>query len=389
MLSKGARPGNLLCRSWYHNAANLRLCNVLHYHGCEEHVDELPSSEWYEEAFPRLTKMAELLKDVDMIDGKIINVKDGSAFMNDGVSRRIQMFKSLARTFIGSPSVQQSLEKKAVASTAQQRKSVRLAICPQVTQQRIWTGALEEILEGLKSDVKLLYSYRSLEGDFRMSEQIISSCFQFLANAKASSNPDSTSWMRLTPMKKSDSPPSSKWGNLLEMFNDLTKCLASDKDLLYHLSKLELVKEGLYQIKDVLVDRDIGYKETRHQENLVQKKLTKTLGHSSRCLFTLLQHYLCGSVLDIEVEVCGGVYDGSSKGNHCLCVGKILASDEENMVRHGVKQLDRALRLFKFVWEIAGMQGVLELQGHIWCVGDGEKTLKYRGNLFFLHGIKL
>ncbi|KAK9143116.1 hypothetical protein Syun_012516 [Stephania yunnanensis] len=79
-------------------------------------------------------------------------------------------------------------------------------------------------------------------------------------------NLDSTSWMRLTPTKKSDSPPSSKWGNLLEMFNDLTKCLASDKDLLYHLSKLELVKEGLYQIKDVLVDRDIRYKETRHRK---------------------------------------------------------------------------------------------------------------------------
>ncbi|KAK9088091.1 hypothetical protein Syun_030485 [Stephania yunnanensis] len=152
----------------------------------------------------------------------------------------------------------------------------------------------------------------------------------------------------------------------------------------FHLSKLELVKEGLYQIKDVLVDEDIiGYKETRHQENLVQKKLTKTLGHSSRCLFTLLQHYLCGcgSVLYIEVEVCGGVYGGSSKGNHCLCVGKILASDEENMVPHGVKQLDRALRLFKFFWEIAGMHGVLELQGHIWCVGDRDKTLKYRGNV--------
>ncbi|KAK9124583.1 hypothetical protein Sjap_014185 [Stephania japonica] len=351
-------------------------------------------------------------------------MKDDSAVMNDDVSRRIQMFKSLARTFIGSPSVQQSLEKKTVALTgatlfipnscfskpcerapitlnsltkvsnflnvsAQQRKSVRLAICPQVTQQRIWTGALEEILEGLKSDMKLLYSYQSLKGDFRMSEQIISSCFRFLGNTKASSNLESTSWMRLTPTKKFDSPPSSKWGDLLEMFNDLTKCLASDNDLLYHLSKLELMKEGLYQIKDVLVDMDIGYKETRHQENLVQKKLTKTLGHSSRCLFTLLEYYLCGRVRDIEVEVCGGVYGASSKGSHCLCIGKILASDEENMVRHGVKQLDRALRLFKFVWEIAGMQGVLELQGHLWCIGAGDRTLNYRGNVFFLHGIKL
>jgi hypothetical protein len=70
-------------------------------------------------------------------------------------------------------------------------------------------------------------------------------------------------------------------------------------------------------------------------------------------------------------------------------MGRILTSDEEEMVWSGMKQLDRALRVFKFVWEIAGMKGVLELQGHLWCVGAMDRTLTYRGNRFFVHGISL
>ncbi|KAB2619125.1 hypothetical protein D8674_014994 [Pyrus ussuriensis x Pyrus communis] len=89
-------------------------------------------------------------------------------------------------------------------------------------------------------------------------------------------------------------------------------------------SKLEVMKEGLSQVKDVLTPRSIGHKEVRHQESLVQKKLTKTLGHSSQCLFTVLFFYLYGHVRDIEVDVCGGVYRCGSENDLCLCMGRIV-----------------------------------------------------------------
>ena len=121
----------------------------------------------------------------------------------------------------------------------------------------------------------------------------------------------------------------------------------------------------------------------------MQKKLSKTLGHSSRCLFTLLLYYLYGNVKDIEVELCGGVYESGDKDKFCLYIGKILTSDEEKMVWSGVKQLDRALGLFRFVWETAGMKGTLELKGHLWCASAEDRSLTYRGNVFFLCGINM
>ncbi|XP_010254352.1 PREDICTED: uncharacterized protein LOC104595348 [Nelumbo nucifera] len=401
-----------------------RHLNVLLYHCSEEFNEELPSSEWYKTAFPKLNKLSHVLRNVDSIDGRLVYVENGLDIMDDNIRRQMHTFKSLSRAFLGSPSVQEALKMKAVTSpaatrmipdtcfgsvnerepmilntltkvcnflniSAQQRKSVRLTICPQVTLQRIWTGALEEILKGLKSEMESL-NYGILTRDVQMAEQIVSSCLKFLADSTTSSDPDSISWMRLTPSKKIDSPPPSRrWGDALEMLNDLMKCFRNEKEILYHVSKVEAMKEGMYQIKDVLVDKDLGYKEARHQESLVQKKLTKTLGHSSQCLFTLLQYYLYGNIRDIEIEVCGGLYKGSVKGSFCVCIGKILTSDEEKMVRSGIKQLDRALGLFRFVWETAGIKEVLELQGHLWCVGAEDRTLTYRGNVFFLHGIRI
>ncbi|KAL0323686.1 UNVERIFIED_CONTAM: hypothetical protein Scaly_2335700 [Sesamum calycinum] len=195
--------------------------------------------------------------------------------------------------------------------------------------------------------------------------------------------------MRLTPTKGANSPYSPKWEDALEMSIDLVNCLSDETELASHVSKLEVMKEGLYQIRDVLIDKNIGYKESRHQENLVQKKLTKTLGHSSRCLFTLLLYYLHGTVKDVEIEVRGGLHVIGGGRNFCLYMGKILTLDEETVVWNGMRQLDRALRLFKFVWEAAGMKGDLELQGHLWCVGAQSRPLQYRGIIYFLHGINL
>ncbi|KAE8705927.1 EG45-like domain containing protein-like [Hibiscus syriacus] len=245
--------------------------------------------------------------------------------------------------------------------TAQQRKSVRLTICPQVTQHKIWTGALEKILNELKTEIGLLNCQFPSEGT-KMGQQIVSSCLKFLDESAGSCDPDSASWIRLSPAKVVDSPR--KWEDVFEMFNDLINCFKSEKDRLYHLKKIEVMKGGVSQIRDVLVDNSIGYKDARHQESLIQKKLTKTLGHSSQCLFTLLLYYLYGQY-----------------------TGRILTSNEEKTVWSGVKQLERALGLFKFVWETAGMKGILELQGHLWCVGHEERSIMYRGNAFFLHGI--
>ncbi|KAF2303866.1 hypothetical protein GH714_023970 [Hevea brasiliensis] len=390
------------------------------YHCSRESQDEVLPFEWYKKAFPTITKLTHQLKNVDLIDGKLVNINDDSIVIDDRIADKMHTLKSLVSMFIGSPWVQQNLKEnveaisantkfKPVVSfsklrerepmivnsltkisnflsvSAQQRKLVRSAICPQVTQHRIWTGALEEILNGLKSEMDSLYYEYSGKGS-NMGQQIISSCLKFLAHTGISDH-ECTSWMQLGSHNSVNSQSSGTWEEVLEMFNDLIRCLESEKGLLYHAAKLEVMKEGFSQIKDVLVDKAIGYKEARHQESLVQKKLSKTLGYSSRCLFALLLYYLYGHVRDIEVDLCGGIYGGEGGARFCLCMGRILTSDEEKMVKSGLKQLDRALGLFKFIWETAGMQGVLELQGHLWCVGAKDRILTHRGTLFFVHGI--
>ncbi|KAM1424712.1 hypothetical protein ACFX1X_017404 [Malus domestica] len=99
-----------------------------------------------------------------------------------------------------------------------------------------------------------------------------------------------------------------KGSYLFPLQSNLIVWLKNERELPVSVAKLEVMKEGLSQVKDVLTPRSIGHKEVRHQESLVQKKLTKTLGHSSQCLVTLLFFYLYGHVRDIEVDVSGGVY---------------------------------------------------------------------------------
>ncbi|CAL8996858.1 unnamed protein product [Prunus brigantina] len=400
----------------------VHLNGMLHHCSEESHGEPMPR-EWYQKEFPKLTKLTQLLKNVDLVDGRLVNISDGSIIMDDRIEHRMLTFRSLAREFIGSPLVQQTLKNDVVALsggricnqsvcfskpnerepmvvktlsvvsgflniTAQQRQSVRVTLSPQITQHRIWTGTLEEVLNGLKSELEYL-DHRCPSKGTKMGQQIVASCLKFLADTSTSISyeHDCSSWTRLSPAKVTDSSGLQKWEDVLEMFNDLIDCLKNERELLLYVVKLEVLKEGLSQIKDVLTDRSIGHKEVRHQESLVQKKLTKTLGHSSKCLFTLLLYYLFGHVRDIEVDVRGGVYSSGSENDFCLCMGRIVTSDEEEMVWSGVRQLDRALGLFKFVWETAGMKGALQLQGHIWCVGAEGRTLTYKGNTFFVHGI--
>ncbi|KAF7843460.1 exosome complex exonuclease RRP41 [Senna tora] len=393
--------------------------NSMLYHCLEESRQDVLPLKWYENAFPRILELTQMLKSVDSINGRLVDVTSNATITDNRIENEMGTFKSLVRVFIGSPSVQRKLKHTQTAYqdsispfskaserepilvdsltkisnylnvSAQQRKFIRLTVCPQVTQHRIWTGALEEILNGLKLDLDLLATHGLSKSNTVLGQQIVHSCLKFLIETAVSSDPDSTSWMKLSPSKTFNPSDPQKWEDVLEMFNDLIECFRSETRLKLHVSKLEVMKEGLSQIKDVIVDSNIGYKEARHQESLVQKKLTKTLGHPSRCLFTLLLYYLYRRVLDIEVDIRGGVYDNGSENRFCLNMGRILTSDDEKMVGRGVKQLDQALGIFKFVWETAGMKGNLDLQGHIWCVGAKDRMLRYRGNRYFVHGIIL
>lgn len=391
-------------------------------HSLQESHQELVPSEWYEKEFRKLSNLTNLLKNVDMIDGSLVDLRDDSLIIDQQIKQKMLTFKSLARVFLGSPKAQEELrnevmvisarrncnpflpfsksnerEPMVVSSlttvsnflniSAQQRKLIRATICPQVTQHHILTGTLEELFSGLQSQLAYL-DHHIPSKRTKMAQQIVSSCSKFLSETVTSCDFDSTSWMRLAPAKMSNSS-SHRWEDVLEMINDLIECLKTEEQLATNVAKLVAMKEGFSQIKDVLIDRSIGYKEVRHQEILVKKKLSKTLGHPSKCLFTLLLYYLYGYVRDMHVDICGGIYASEGQGRICLCMGRIVTSDEEKMIWSGVKQLERVLGLFKFVWEIAGLEGVLSLQGHIWCIGAKARTLQYRGNMFFVHGISV
>ncbi|CAG7872131.1 unnamed protein product [Brassica rapa] len=274
--------------------------------------------------------------------------------------------------------------------SAQQRKLVRCTVCSQVTQHRIWRGALEDVLNNLKEEVDWLleHSEEKKTQGVKLGQQVILSCLKFLSESSVSYKAEnSTSWMRPVPARYAKANASAKWEDVLDIVNDLRRYLLEHD--FYHLEKLLSMKEGLLQIKDVFLDNTIGFREVRHQEHLVHRKLSKMLGSPSPCLFTLLVYFLYGRVRDIEVDLCGGFYKEEKRELFCLSMGRILTSADEKMVRRGVKQLDRALGMFEFVWETAGMKEALNLQGHLWCLGAEEKTITYRGKTFYLHDLCL
>ncbi|KAL4286061.1 hypothetical protein AHAS_Ahas19G0048500 [Arachis hypogaea] len=379
--------------------------NSMPYH-CYQDVSNL---QCYQSDFSKLEELIRVLANVDAINGKLVDTISNSTIFYEQIKHDMCTFKSLVRAFIGSPPVQHKMKQVLVSTmgtqnepfspfsqarerepividnlakvsnfldvSTQQRKVVRLKVCPQATQHRILTGTLKEVLNNFKVDLDALDS-QGLDKDTIMGQQIVLTCLKFLTEAAVSNEPESTSWMRLSPSKNVNTSGSRKWEDVLEMFNDLIEYFRAETRLKLHVAKAEVMKEGLLQIKDILIDNSIGYKEARHQERLVQKKLSKTLGHSSGCLFTLLLYYLFGRVSDIEVDMAGGVYESGSDNKNRLCMGRILTSDSEKMIGRGVKQLDRALSLFKFVWETAEMKGHLDLQGHLWCVGEHSRVLR-------------
>ncbi|KAI4377629.1 hypothetical protein MLD38_015226 [Melastoma candidum] len=400
------------------------------YHVLQGTCDELPDpllDAWFDKAFVKLKVLSRSLHGMDFFDGRVVNMGDGSVIEDELVKRKMNAFRSLVRAFVGSRSVQLSM-KRSVAEfqgdgpvslrharfgeaidrrpmvvdsltkigdilniSAQQRKAVRVAISPQVTQHRIWTGALDWILNDLKQELER--SNRSHPNHTsKMGLQIVCSCCRFLDETVASYDEESASWMRLQPLNNnSSSKPPRTWADLLEMINDLTRCLQgrSEEGMAFHVNNLHAMKEGLSQIKDVPVDKNAGYKDLRHQESLVQRSLNKTLGHASPCLFALLCYYLYGSLRHLEVDLRGSFLRLDDGNKFCLYMGQILTGVEEDAVWNGIKRLEKVLRLFGFMWETAGMKGTLELQGHLWLVGNDSKVLAYKGNTFFIHGISL
>ncbi|RYQ87627.1 hypothetical protein Ahy_B09g095149 isoform B [Arachis hypogaea] len=389
--------------------------NSMPYH-CYQDVSNL---QCYQNDFSKLEELTRVLANMDAINGKLVDTISNSTIFDEQIKHDMCTFKSLARAFIGSPPVQHKMKHVLVSTmgtqnepfspfsqarerepividnlakvsnfldvSTQQRKVVRFKVCPQATQHRILIGTLKEVLNNFKVDLDALDS-QGLDKDTIMGQQIVLTCLKFLTEAAVSNEPESNSWMRLSPSNNVNTSGSRKWEDVLEMFNDLIEYFRAETRLKLHVAKAEVMKEGLLQIKDILIDNSIGYKEARHQERLVQKKLSKTLGHSSRCLFTLLLYYLFGRVSDIEVDMAGGVYESVSDNKNWLCMGRILTSDSEKMIGRGVKQLDRALSLFKFVWETAEMKGHLDLQGHLWCVGEHNRVLRF-WNKAILHDI--
>ncbi|KAJ0238048.1 Exosome complex exonuclease [Hirschfeldia incana] len=384
----------------------LRANHVLYHSSVDDSYKEALPCEWYKKKLPLLTKLTTSLREFDLVDGKLEDI-NGVIIYDDHIKQRMQAFKSLARIFIGSPPLQQKLKEHGrffnkeserepfvVSSltkvcnfldiSAQQRKLVRSTVCSQVTQYRIWRGALEDVLNGLKEEVE---HGETTRGGTKLGQQVILSCLKFLSESSVSyEDESSTSWMRPVPARYAKANASAKWEDVLDMVNDLRRYLEHDD--FYHMEKLLSMKEGLLQIKDVFLDNTIGFREVRHQEHLVYRKLSKMLGSPSPCLFTLLMYFLYGRVRDIEVDLCGGFHKEKS-GVFSLSLGRVLTSGDEKMLGRGIKQLDRALGLFEFVWETAGMKESINLQGHLWCLGAEERTITYRGKTFFLHDLSL
>ncbi|RCV37910.1 hypothetical protein SETIT_8G101100v2 [Setaria italica] len=391
----------------------------------EEQDRPPPSRCWFRAAYARLLRHAVSLNGVDHAGGLPRHAATGSPVACPHAAARAAHFDALAAEFVSAAAAASrghppprmratslsSLTRvcDVLGVSAQQRKSVRLTVCPQVTQHHVWRGALEAVLGDLQADMAA--SLDDPSPATQMAEQIASACSRFLSDTADAATSSTPSWMRPTPFKKPAEPPPAarKWQEVLDMFADLARSLETAGRLDGHAQKVAAMKEGLYQIRDIVVERDVAFKEARRQDCLVQRKLSRSLGHSSRCLYTLLLFYLYGTVRDIEVHV-GKCVSGKGGRDVTVHAAKFLTGGDELAVRSGIKQLSHALGIFQFVWEAANTEcdaandngkdavvkkknedtkGVLELQGHLWGIGVEEKTMTYRGDVFQVHQIRL
>ncbi|GAB2210932.1 hypothetical protein Droror1_Dr00016221 [Drosera rotundifolia] len=128
---------------------------------------------------------------VDLVDGRLIDVNENLIVRDEGMLHRMLNFKAIVRVFLGDLGVQEEFRRNIEATltgrycefpvyfsrsrvrgpmfvsslkpvseflgfSAQQRKVLRLSVCSQVAWHQKWTSALEECLKGLKFELEYL-----------------------------------------------------------------------------------------------------------------------------------------------------------------------------------------------------------------------------------------
>eukprot|EP01018_Ginkgo_biloba_P016235 Gb_41347 [translate_table: standard] len=379
-----------------------------HYPQREGREENPKLSKQHQSALSTLVTLGERLKNVYEIDGRLAKTEENFAILDVAIKDEIQEFKHLALNFLGYRLPMQASWRSGTSTvkshtffaepherasitfdslkvicdylklSVQQRRLIRKTVSPQVTQYGIWKRALEEMVKELDIDLAVI---GKSSNKMQVGKQATARCIQLLSESLS----ESSSWVKLGSGKKCHSP-NSRWGEVLESFNVISDVLRDEVGLSVNITKIESMKEGLNHIKDVQLDNEIGFQEMHQRQWLVKHKFVENLGHTSKCLFTLLLFYLFQSVRSIKVDIAGGLYEGVD--DNVLCMGEIVTSTDSKMIWRAVKHLDKALTLAKFIYETAEMRKPLRLQGHIWTLGAQENQLEYRGNTFFVHGIE-
>jgi len=76
--------------------------------------------------FGKMTKLSDCLKDVDPVDRRLVNVKNGSIVIDDLVEHKVHTFKSLAGAFIGPPLIQETLRRSNPASSVDSKSTTHV-----------------------------------------------------------------------------------------------------------------------------------------------------------------------------------------------------------------------------------------------------------------------
>ncbi|TQE12687.1 hypothetical protein C1H46_001707 [Malus baccata] len=135
------------------------------YHFSEEFGEEPLPPEWYQKAFPKLTKLTQSLKNVNLIDGRLVNISDGSIIIDDRVEQRMLTFKSPATVFIGvGITLVISMHTSSHDSSSWTRLAPAIVIDSSGLQK--WEEVLDmfnDLIDWLKNERELLVSVAKLE----------------------------------------------------------------------------------------------------------------------------------------------------------------------------------------------------------------------------------
>uniref|UniRef100_A0A7N2MTV0 Uncharacterized protein n=1 Tax=Quercus lobata TaxID=97700 RepID=A0A7N2MTV0_QUELO len=188
--------------------------NVMLYHCSEVSHQEPLHCEWYEKEFPKITELSHLLRNVDWLDGRVVHVRDNSIVLDGEIEHKMQTFESLARVFIGSPSIQQKIQKNVMALSLVASNNCTPFVCFSEPSERepMIVNSLTKVCNFLNISAQQRKVVRY------------------------------TICPQLAPAKVVGSSASHKWEDVLEMFNDLIECLKSEKELCLLVGKVEVMK---------------------------------------------------------------------------------------------------------------------------------------------------